>query len=165
MIKNSQLGYNDFFWCLRPWTKQPSGKNKKNQKKFFWHFCPPGVPPPHPHISATGQLIKNRLDGPKTMPMVTLHVKFQVFMMIRLGCTVWWVGKWHIASYNPSEPVDNAQIQTTEMVTKTWNTLPTVYDAVTGYWVLDPLVHCLSSMLPYYYELEQRKSVEHFDYN
>ena len=60
-------------------------------KKIKKHFL--DIPPPHPHISATGQLIKNRLDGPKTMPMVTLHVKFQVFMMIRLGCRVWWVGK------------------------------------------------------------------------
>ena len=40
----------------------------------------------HPHISAQGAHIENRPGEFETMPMVTPHAKFEVSMMIRLGC-------------------------------------------------------------------------------
>ena len=67
-------------------TSNQVEKMKKNRRKVFLHFCPPGVPPPMPHKSALGQLIKNRLDGPTIKPKISVHAKFQVFTMIRLGC-------------------------------------------------------------------------------
>ena len=61
-------------------------KMKKIEKNFFDIFAPPRGTPPLPHISTLGQLIKNRLDGPTIRPKMSVHAKFQVCMMIRLGC-------------------------------------------------------------------------------
>ena len=61
-------------------------KMKKIKNNFFDIFAPPWGTPPLPHNAALGQLIKNRLDGPTIRPKMNVHAKFQVFMMIRLGC-------------------------------------------------------------------------------
>ena len=49
--------------------------------------------PALPHISTLGQLFKNCLDGPTIWPNMSVHAKFQVFMMIRLGCRGGYLGK------------------------------------------------------------------------
>ena len=63
-----------------------SKKIEKIEKKIFDIFPLPRGTPPHPHISAQGALIENRLDELETMPMVTIHAKFEVSMMIHVGC-------------------------------------------------------------------------------
>ena len=40
-------------------------KKVENRKKFFFNFWPTPVTPNHPHISAWGWNLKNRLDEPK----------------------------------------------------------------------------------------------------
>ena len=78
----------------------------KNHKKFFFEiFQPSGATPPHPHISAQGRKLKKPSDDPKSIPPLTFHTKFHVSTISGLGCRVGWVRKWHIAFYNPSEPV------------------------------------------------------------
>ena len=59
----------------------------------LWFSTSPGVFSLYPHISALGWHIKNRPDDPKTMPPVTYHAKFQVSIMIRIGCRGGWVNK------------------------------------------------------------------------
>ena len=78
---------------------------RRGQKIFFWILQLLGVAPPQSHISAQGWKLKNPSDGPKSIPPVTLHTKFQVSTIIGLACRVGWVRKWHITSLIPSEPV------------------------------------------------------------
>ena len=58
---------------------------KKIEKDFLTSFPHRGTTP-HPHISAQGALIDNRPGELETMPMVTIHAKFEVSMMIHVGC-------------------------------------------------------------------------------
>ena len=58
-------------------------KTRKIKKEFHDFLTPSGAAPPHPHILAQGEHIKNRLDGPKTTPPRTKHAKFQAFIMFR----------------------------------------------------------------------------------
>ena len=60
-------------------------KLKKLKKNILTSCLPQGYHTP-PHISAQGALIENRLDELETMPMVTIHAKFEVSMMIRMAC-------------------------------------------------------------------------------
>ena len=69
------MGINRHFG---PYTNPLSGKIKKNRKKFFHDFRPLGATPAHPHISAQGQNLKNRLDRSISILITTFHAKLQV---------------------------------------------------------------------------------------
>ena len=82
------------FLCLsKPNKTYPIEKFQNFKKKIFEIFQPSGATPPHPHISAQGRKLKKPSDGPKSIPPLTFHTKFNVSAISGLGCRVGWVRK------------------------------------------------------------------------
>ena len=78
---------------------------KKLKQNFFKFFNPQGLP----HSTLISRLRGGNLKNPLMAQKYSLNdLPYQIscFHHKWLGCRVWWVRKWHIAFYNPSEPVD-----------------------------------------------------------
>ena len=82
-----------FLCLLEPNTTYPTEKIQNFKKNFLEIFQPSGVTPPHSHISAQGRKLKKPSDGPKSIPPLTFHTKFQVSTISGLGCSRGWVRK------------------------------------------------------------------------
>ena len=63
----------------------------KNHKNFFLDFSTlGGYPTPPPYLCSVTEIEKTS-DGPKSIPPLTFHTKFNVSTVDGLGCRVWWV--------------------------------------------------------------------------